>query len=280
MTTTTSTPPHPVLTDAEVNFFWEHGYLHIRDVFSGDETDVLADEMNRLMAEWARDDLGWTGDWRNAYMDEETEKKSRLIAMHDLWFYSAPWMRAVTHPRLVGAMADLLGPNVELHHSTMHVKPPQTGHPFPMHQDDPFYSHSDNRYVDALVHLDDTCHDNGEIRFLDGSFKQGRIDHVVRTADGEECTPHLPVDEYKLADTVAVPAQRGDVVCFNIFEIHGSYINTTDKDRRMVRVGYRNPENRQRSGQSYGRPGMMVAGRRTRHPGDELFSVAGPAPGG
>jgi phytanoyl-CoA hydroxylase len=91
--------------------------------------------MNRLMAEWAQDDAAWTGDWRKAYMDEETEKKSKLIAMHDLWFYSGAWMQAMTHPRLVGAMVDLLGPNVELHHSTMHVKPPQTGHPFPMHQD-------------------------------------------------------------------------------------------------------------------------------------------------
>ena len=90
--------------------------------------------MNRLMGEWAMDDAAWTGDWRKAYMDEETEKKSKLIAMHDLWFYSSAWMRAVTHPRLIGAMTDLLGPNVELHHSTMHVKPPQTGHPFPMRQ--------------------------------------------------------------------------------------------------------------------------------------------------
>lgn len=280
MTLTASTLSRRTLTDAEADFFWEHGYLHIPGVFSPDETDELSDAMDRLMAEWARDDLGWTGDWRGAYMDEETEKKSRLVAMHDLWLYSAPWMRAVTHTRLVGAMVDLLGPNVELHHSTMHVKPPQTGHPFPMHQDDPFYSHSDNRYVDVLVHLDDTCHENGEIRFVDGSFKRGRLEHVMETSGGEPCTPHLPVDEYKLADTVAVPARRGDVVCFNIFEIHGSYINTTDKNRRLVRVGYRDPENRQRAGQSHGRPGMMVAGYRARHAGDELFSNEGPAPDG
>jgi len=273
MATMTQTTPRRILTDAQAESFWEHGYLHIPGAFSQDETDGLSDEMNRLMGEWAMDDAAWTGDWRKAYMDEETEKKSKLIAMHDLWFYSSAWMRAVTHPRLIGAMTDLLGPNVELHHSTMHVKPPQTGHPFPMHQDDPFYKHTDNRYVDVLVHLDDTCHENGEIRFLDGSFKQGRLDHVVKTSEGEDCTPHLPVNEYSLADTVAVPAKRGDVVCFNIFEIHGSYINTTDKDRRLVRVGYRNPENRQIEGQSHGRPGMMVTGFRDRHPGDELFST-------
>jgi ectoine hydroxylase-related dioxygenase (phytanoyl-CoA dioxygenase family) len=273
MTTMTQAIPRHTLTDDQVDFFWEHGYLHIPEVFSQDETDTLSDDMNRLMAEWAVDDAAWTGDWRKAYMDEETEKKSKLIAMHDLWFYSDAFMKAVTHPKLIRAMADLLGPNVELHHSTMHVKPPQTGHPFPMHQDDPFYKHSDNRYVDTLIHLDDTCHENGEIRFLDGSFKQGRLDHVVTTSEGETCTPHLPVDNFKLADTVPVPAKRGDVVCFNIYEIHGSYINTTDKDRRLVRVGYRNPENRQIEGQSHGRPGMMVAGFRDRQPGDALFST-------
>jgi len=277
MTDLMETSASPTLTEAQAAFFWEHGYLHIPGVFNADETNSLSDEMNRLMAEWAQDDAAWTGDWRKAYMDEETEKKSKLIAMHDLWLYSGAWMKAVTHPPLVGAMVDLLGPNVELHHSTMHVKPPQTGHPFPMHQDDPFYSHSNNQYVDVLVHLDDTCHENGEIRFLDGSFKQGRLEHVEKTAEGEVCTPHLPTDQYSLADTVAVPAKRGDVVCFNIYEIHGSYINTTDMDRRLVRVGYRNPENIQLHGQSHGRPGMIVAGRRSRKQGDELFSADGPA---
>jgi hypothetical protein len=36
----------------------------------------------------------------------------------------------------------------------------------------------------------------------------------------------------------------------------------------MVRVGFRNPQNRQVAGQSMGRPGVIVAGYRTRV-GDE-----------
>jgi phytanoyl-CoA hydroxylase len=62
----------------------------------------------------------------------------------------------------VGALVDLLGPNVELHHTTLHLKPPETGHPFPLHQDDTYYPHTDDRYIDVLVHLDDTRHENGE----------------------------------------------------------------------------------------------------------------------
>jgi hypothetical protein len=44
--------------------------------------------------------------------------------------------------------------------------------------------------------------------------------------------------------------------------IHGSHINQTPNMRRMIRMGYRNPENGQINGQSCKRPGRIVAGRR------------------
>jgi phytanoyl-CoA hydroxylase len=259
-----------MLTRDQVTFYNEHGYLRIPQLFTPDEIDELADELDRLVHDWAITDQGWTGPWRKGYMNEETERKSKLTAMHDLQFYSAPWMRAVTGRKIAEAMSDLLGPNVELHHSTMHIKPPESGHPFPMHQDSPFYEHESGAYVDVLVHLDDTRHENGEIRFLDGSHKLGKLEHITQTADGP-CSPHLPTDKYRLEDTVPVPAQRGDIVCFNIYTIHGSYLNTTDKPRRLVRVGYRDPLNVQLAGQSCDRPGLMVAGYRDRRVGQPLF---------
>src|SRR4029077_19532868 len=98
-------------------------------------------ELMNLIANFATDGAGWTGPWRKVYMDAETEKKSKLIALHDLSFYSEAWTNAVTNKKLTESMADLLGPNVELHLSTLHAKPPETGHPFPMHQDWAFYQH-------------------------------------------------------------------------------------------------------------------------------------------
>jgi len=70
-----------------------------------------------------------------------------------------------------------------------------------------------------------------------------------------------------------VPAKRGDIVCFNIRTIHGSYMNTTDQMRRLVRLGFRAPDNRQTEGQSKGRPNWMVWGRRTRQSGQAPFST-------
>lgn len=262
--------PGGTLGAAQAKSFWENGYLRVPGVFSDHEIGEMADELDDLMDRWAFD-TGWTGGWRQALLDPKMVKRSQFRALHDLQLYSAAWARAVINPRLVGVLVSLLGPDVELHHTTMHVKPAESGQPFPMHQDWAFYQHMTDRYVDVLAHLDDTRHENGEIRFLKGSHRGGPLQHI--TVDGGTmCTPYLPTEDYHLEDTVAVPAERGDIVCFNINTVHGSYINGTDRPRRLVRIGYRDPSNVQLAGQSAGRPGQMVAGIRPRAKGQHPFS--------
>ena len=277
-----------MLKPDQVTSFQNDGYLRIPSVYNADEVSKLCNDMDWMIEMWSATDQGWTGPWREALMDSDLRAKSKQTSMHDLHFYSEAWMRGVTKPEIGEALSQLLtsnsdGPDgapVELHHTTMHVKPPETGHPFPMHQDWAFYKHADDRYIDALVHLDDTSHANGEIRFLKGSNKLGPIDHITSfvndSGELEECTPQLSQEEYRLEDTVAVPAKAGDLVLFNINTIHGSYVNTTNEVRRMVRVGYKHPSNRQISGQSIGRPGVMIKGQRTRCEGQDLFGTGGP----
>jgi len=84
-----------------------------------------------------------------------------------------------------------------------------------------------------------------EIRFVDGSHKLGALEHVTKDEEGKGCTPHFPFERYSLDETVAVPTKRGDIVVFNIHTIHGSHVNTTDKMRRLVRIGYKHPDNLQ-----------------------------------
>lgn len=143
-------PEHVATRDGEslisakdVDFWWEHGYLRIPQVFTPEEMNELEDEFEWMVADWASDGAGWQGPWRKVLMDAKTEQKSKLIAMHDLHHYSTAWMSAITKPTLGAAMAKMIGGpefgkfdeiedgNVEVHHSTMHIKPSETGHPFP-----------------------------------------------------------------------------------------------------------------------------------------------------
>jgi phytanoyl-CoA hydroxylase len=259
----------PVAETAEdqADFFARNGFLHVPGVFDPEEIDELAEDLDRLIQEWSFE-AAWVGPWREAYLDPAMAQGIKLSALHDLQLYSAAWARAIVEPRLAEILSGLLGGAVEFHHTTMHVKPPERGAPFPMHQDYPFYPHADDRYVDVLLHLDDTNADNGEIRFLAGSHKLGPLEHILHGPNGEPSAPHLPIERYRLQDTVAVPANRGDVVCFSIDTVHGSYMNVTNRPRRLVRMGYRHPDNRQLSGQSFGRPGEIVKGIRARRDGE------------
>ena len=256
------------VVQADVDFFHENGFLRIPSVFTPEESQAQADDLGRLAGEWATIDRRWPGPWRKVYMDEEEERGARLEAMHELHCYSRAWLDAVTSPRLIACLVPLLGPDIELHHSVMHTKPPG-GQVFPMHQDHPFYPHDDGRCLDVLVHLDDTGPENGELRFLAGSHRQGPLDHI-RGTEEEPSAPHLPTDRYRLADSVAAPAKRGDVIVFSYYTVHGSYINRTDRARRMVRIGYRHPHNRPSDGGAV-KPGILVSGYRQRRGEEPLL---------
>src|SRR5438552_4112471 len=195
-----------MLTSAQLSYYQENGFLRIPQVFTHTQIKAMSDELDQLVQDWSVTNMGWTGPWRQVYMDPDTEKKSQLTHLHDLHFYSEAWCRAVTNPRLAEAMADIIGPNVELHHTTLHLKPPETGMPFPMHQDSPFYRHEGFGYVDALVHVDDATVENGCLKFLPGSHNQGHLEHILKMPDGTGCSPHLPTDDYRLQDAIPCPA--------------------------------------------------------------------------
>ena len=239
-------------------FFEERGYLRVEGVFSAAEIAALSNDLEYIMQVWTTPGRGWEGPWREKYLTADQEAKAQLAAIHELQSYSAAFARAILQPRLVDAIADLIGPEVEFHHSTLHAKAPEFGTPFPMHQDHPFYPHENGQYVDALIHVDAATEENGCLKFLKGSHKLGALEHV------RIGSPHLPPEQYRLEDAESCPANAGDVILFSIHTIHGSALNRSAEWRRLVRVGYRNPHNRQVGGQGMGRPGIMVRGVRPK----------------
>ena len=242
----------------DVAFFEANGYLRLRGVFDASEVADLSEELDEVISRFAWTDKGWSGPWREKYLSPEENAKSKLTALHEMELHSPAWARAVLNRRLAASVADLIGPEVEFHHMTLHAKGPEFGTPFPMHQDNPFYEHSDGRYLDAIVHVDAATEENGCLKFLAGSHRLGPLQHV------KEGSPHLPPDEYPLERAVSCPADAGDVVLFSIYTVHGSSLNRTPRWRRVVRIGYRNPENLQVAGQAMGRPGVMVHGLRPK----------------
>ncbi|MCC7263951.1 MAG: phytanoyl-CoA dioxygenase family protein [Candidatus Latescibacteria bacterium] len=249
-----------MLSATQIEDYHRDGYLLVPAVFNPAEVAELREELDWIFAAWADHNAAWQGPWREVYMDEAQRQQAVLVAINDLHLHSARWQQAAAHPRLTAALAALLGPDVELHHTTLHAKPPQVGSPFPLHQDNAFFAHQTPAYADAILHLDDAPEEAGCLRFVPGSHRLGPLAHIR-----EGGAPHLPTDQYRLADTAPVPARAGDVVLFNLWTIHGSDLNHTPHWRRAVRLGYRDPANLQLDGHALGRLGWMVRGRRQKN---------------
>jgi phytanoyl-CoA hydroxylase len=256
-----------MLSSDQIASYHENGFIRLEQVYSPDEIREMSDELDYVIQNFANWGAAWKGPWREKYLTEEQNQKATLVAIHELQHYSAAWARALLNRRLADELGQLLGSDaVELHHMTLHAKPPDAGAPFPMHQDLPFYPHEDGRYLDTLVHLDDADEESGCIKFLKGSHRLGKLQHIT----GPETAPHLPTDRFRLADAVSLPAKAGDVVVFSIWTVHGSNVNHSGRWRRLVRMGYRDPLNMQVGGQAMGRPGIMVQGVRPKIEGQEI----------
>jgi ectoine hydroxylase-related dioxygenase (phytanoyl-CoA dioxygenase family) len=201
----------------------ENGFLLVPGVFDAGEVEEMRDALARVLAAEA-------GETNHSWSAVE-DRSLVLKGHHDLQYMDAVFTRMVAHPRLVDVLVDLIGPNVQLHHSKMLVKPPEQGAPFPMHQDYPYFPHERHTMLAASVHLDDTDEENGCLHVIPGSHKLGPL-----AAEGASHTV-----DYPLESGTPCEARAGDVLFFNYLTIHGSGVNRSARTRRNVLFQYRDP---------------------------------------
>ncbi len=236
------------LSGEQKRFYDENGYVVCRGLLSADEAKALRRE--------AHDLAGRLVQFRNINAAWATVQHTKTVVQHchDVQFYSAMFSRLIVDPRFTAVAASIIGPNVQLHHTKMFIKPPEKGAPFPMHQDYPYFPHQRNTMIAAIFHFDDAPVERGCVRFVPGSHRLGPI--AVSTPDSS-----LPPEQYPIEKALPCPAQAGDAVFFNYLTIHGSGINASTEARTTLLVQMRDPTDvpLKRTHESRGQ-GMMLAG--------------------
>lgn len=223
-----------MLSSKQIEQYHQEGYLVVSDIFTTAELDALEREFDGIVDRRTRAkaelDATWKGDWQ-----KDVDVDMQLIHTHDVLAYSAQWSRFLLHDRLTETLSDLIGPNVQLHHTKLFQKPPRRGSAFPMHQDYPYFPHDRHTMMAGILHLTDATEDMGCVRVVPCSHKLGPLETVPGYS-------YLEPDKYPLDDAVACPASRGDVVFFNYLTIHGSGVNTSERTRKTVLIQARDPE--------------------------------------
>lgn len=242
-----------MLTAEQKQFYADNGYVVVPGLLSPDEAAFYRKEAHDLSARLSairNIDASW-----GSAAAEAMGKKTSLLHCHDVQFQSAAFTRLLANEKLAEAASDIIGPNVQLHHTKMFIKPPEKGAPFPMHQDAPFFPHENHSMIAAIVHFDDAPLNRGCVRVVPGSHKRGMLPH------DSEGAWHLSPNEYPVADALPIEARAGDVLFFSYLTIHGSGINESDEARTTVLIQMRDPADPPsfRTHESNGQ-GMMLAG--------------------
>ncbi len=244
-----------MLTQEQVDFYQENGYVMVEGLISAREAAHLRQETHDLAARLSEKNRAQDATWGSAAA-VSGGVKTTLKHCHDVQFHSAAFARLIVDERLVGPASQCIGSeNVQLHHTKMFIKPPEKGSPFPMHQDAPFFPHQNHSMIAAIIHFDDAPVEKGCVRVVPGSHKLGPLVHE------DTGSFHLPVADYPVESARPLPAKAGDVVFFSYLTIHGSGINESHEARTTLLVQMRDPADMPTStGHISPGQGMMLRG--------------------
>ena len=122
----------------DVEFYRDNGYVLARRVFGADEMATMQLEIESLFeraeAAGRKVEATWRGQWREAAgVGGATAAPTKVDSIHNLQNHSALFTRLLVDHRLVDRAAELIGPNVQLHHTKLHNKPPAIGSPLNRH---------------------------------------------------------------------------------------------------------------------------------------------------
>ncbi len=155
-----------------------------------------------------------------------------------------------THPRILDAVEDVLGPNLLVWTVSIFPKYPRDPGYISWHQDGTYWGLDSTRVVTAWVALTDSTLDNGCMRVMPGSHRRPILPHRDtyaadnRLSRGQEI--EVEVDEQ---DAVDVVLRAGEMSLHHVNIIHGSNPNPSDGSRTGFAPRFMTPETRQIDGE-------------------------------
>jgi ectoine hydroxylase-related dioxygenase (phytanoyl-CoA dioxygenase family) len=218
-----------LLTSIQKRFFEENGYLLLEQVYSPVEVAEARAELNRLLREpeaahpRVRFSYEPTGAADEHPVDPDNPR--RIWMVMDTPLAGDWWFRQFQDARVVDALVDCLGPDLDFHNGKVRVKPPGYRSHQGWHQDWPYERHTRPELAAAIVYLDDTWEGAACTRVVPGSHRRGEWPHDERTL-----IPDAVVND----PGVPLCARAGDVALIHVLVVHRAGPNDTPQNRSAI----------------------------------------------
>ena len=167
-----------MLSAKDVQFYRDTGYLAVQEFFDRETIRELGRALDGLVAKAK----GLTQNDDNYDLeDSHTPEEPRVRRVRKPIFMHYAFFKISRDPRLLDALAQLLGPAIRLGHpmGKVNIKAAEYGAAVEWHQDWAAYPHTNDDLLSVGIPLDDCLEENGPLLVIPGSHKEEAYDHHV-----------------------------------------------------------------------------------------------------
>lgn len=216
-----------VLTQQQIDYYHEHGYVTVNDVISGDELAALrrvTDEMVEKARTLTESDDEFGLEPGHTFEDPRVQRVKRPSLHHETY------ASALHHDGILDIVSQLIGPGIRYTGEKLNMKSAGFGSVVEWHQDWAFMPHTNDDLLAVGVAIDDMTVDNGALLVVPGSHRRPLYDHhqdgyfIGAVSDGA----------FDAAEAVPIEMEAGSISIHHIRMLHGSAPNNSDRSRRIL----------------------------------------------
>ena len=221
-----------ILNDEQIEQYRQSGYCAPIDIMSSSEALTLRQELERCERDYP----------------EHIHGKKRNNTHHFLQFMDD----IAFHPRIVGAVQDILGPDLLLYGSVLFIKEPASSGYVSWHQDATYMGLDPYEFVTPWLALTPSNPDNGCMSVIPHSHLDKIQPHHDSFEENNILTRGQRVDGVNEENAVDLVLEPGQMSLHHPCLVHGSKPNLS-QDRRIgiALQAYMTPNVKQTIGQGY-----------------------------
>ena len=218
-----------VLTAEQIAFYRAEGYLILENRVPEDIMDAIRSEIARF-GDVAR---GMTqSDEKIDLEDSHTPEDPRIRRVKLPHTQSKVVDDLLHSDHILAPVRDLIGPNLRLQTSKLNMKSAGYGAAVEWHQDWGFYPYTNDDVLAVGLIIDDMGPENGPLMVCPGTHRDGVYNHhhngvFVGAMD-------LEAEGLDMKNAVPLMGPAGSISIHHARIVHGSALNTSTKDRRII----------------------------------------------
>lgn len=219
------------LSDEQVGFFRENGYLAGVRLLTDSQVECLRQELQGLAeSQHPGHELFY-----EYHSNESANPDTILFHALGAWRITPGFHDILWNPAFVMAAAQLLEGPVRFWHDQLFCKPARHGGVVAWHQDYSYWTRTQPMaHLTCWIGLDDADRSNGCVSYIPGSHRWPLLPITGLAGDMEAIHTVLNDEQRSQFRPVFAELKKGEATFHHPLMVHGSYENATDRPRRAT----------------------------------------------